>query len=104
MVSNDEYRNDWVEQGSLQIDLPLYKIMCSKVTEIRPTNSMYFTYEELLQHSGLTKKNFNKRCWSWYVSIEEGDWYPCIEICGLYAIMKDKFGKYWYPIDKEWKK
>ena len=97
-------REFWVKIGSLQTDLKQYKLMCSKVIEMRPINSMYFTHEELFQYSGLSLEKFHKRCRSWYISLEKDDWQPCIELCGLCSIMKDKFGKYWYPIDKQWKK
>lgn len=93
----------WVERGSLQADLKQYKLMCSKVTEIGPINSMYFTYEELFQYSGLSTKKFHKRCWQWYISLEEDDWDPCIELCGICAIMADTYQKYWYQRDNKWK-
>jgi hypothetical protein len=104
LLALEEERGDyWVERGSLQTDLKQCKLMSSKVTEIRPINSMYFTYEELFKHSGLSREKFHEKCWQWYISLEDDDWDLCIELCGLCAIMADKYKKYWYPKDTEWK-
>ena len=96
-------KNYWADKGDLQKDLKQYKLMCKKVTEITPINSMYFTYDELVKHSGLSPENFHKRCFSWYLSLEEDEWDPCIELCGLCALMSDKYNKIWYIKEKDWK-
>jgi hypothetical protein len=52
----------------------------------------------LFKESGLKNgDDFEERCWQWYISLEEDDWDPCIELCGLCAVMKDKYNKHWYP-------
>lgn len=93
----------WQERSSLEKDLEQIKLMASKVIEFRPENNEYFTFDELLKQSDLTREQFNDNCWSWYISLEEDDWDPCIELCGLCSIMKTKYNKYWYPKERVWK-
>ena len=93
----------WDKLGSLKKDLGLVKLLCSKVAEFKPENNEYFTYVELLKHSGLTEDEFYKRCWSLYISIEEDDWDPCIELCALCVVMSDKYHKVWHIQEEEWK-
>lgn len=101
--SNDVKSDLWIARGNLKSDIKKYKLMCSKVKEFRPMNSFYFTLSELYKRSELNAEKFEKRCWEWYISLEEDNWDPCIELCGLCAIMADKYKKYWYPKEREWK-
>ena len=80
-------KETWYRLGSLEKDFGLVKLISSKVTEFKPKNNEYFTYDELFHYSGLTNAEFHKRCWSFYLSIEEDDWDPCIELCALCTVM-----------------
>jgi hypothetical protein len=59
------------------------------------------TLSKLEKLSGLSHYDFKNSCFSFYVAIEEDDWNPSQEICGICVYMKQKH-KAWDPKIKKW--
>ena len=97
------YTADWKNSSNLlQNDIDEYKIMC-KATDISFTGK-YINYTQLLKESGLTENEFFTRCTNLYSVLQSEQWDPSIEMCGLCIVMKDKFNKIWFDVEKKWVK
>lgn len=93
-----------LDYGKYKDTEELFIKMCkSSGLFIKENNDLWLpTINKLQELSGLDKNKFEDRCFSFYVSIEEDNFDPSIEVCGMCVVMKILNDKAWNPKTENW--